>query len=110
MPLDALEYVVRPYTTPDAHGRIIIPSSPRGTREKATLTWGGGALTPPARKEVSDGVNFEVVCCKENLKENSRKSDKKRIFQNGDESSANWVDVATPDSLRLKKRIEQVRR
>jgi hypothetical protein len=105
MPLDALEYVVRPYTTPNAHGSIIIPSTPRGTQERATLTWGkDSAITVPTPKEVSDGVNFEVVCCQEQLNELDRKSDQKRVFQRGDEDSENWVDVERPKSLRLKKK------
>ena len=45
-----------------------------------------------------------MVCCKENLDELDRKSKTKRIFQNGDESSENWVDVERPESLRLRKK------
>jgi hypothetical protein len=105
MPFDALEYVVRPYTTPNAHGSIIIPSTPRGTRERATLTWGkDSAITIPTPVEVSDGVNFDVVCCKEALNELDRESDPERVYQNGDVNSFNWVDVLRPKSLRLKKK------
>jgi hypothetical protein len=105
MPFDALEYVVRPYTTPNAHGSIIIPSTPRGTRERATLTWGkDSAITTPTPVEVSDAVNFEVVCCKEGLNELDRKSDSERVYQNGDVNSSNWVDLERPKKMRLKKK------
>jgi hypothetical protein len=103
MPFDSLEYVVRPYTTPNAHGQIIIPSTPRGTHARATLTW-DGQMTIPTRTEVSDGVNFEVVCCQESLSEVSRKSKPERIYQNGDVNSSNWADIERPTSLRLKKK------
>jgi hypothetical protein len=103
--MDGLEYVVRPYQTPNAHGSIIIPSTPRGSRERATLTWGKDAsITMPTPVEVNEGVNFEVVCCQENLNELDRESDTERVYQNGDQTSFNWVDVLRPKSLRLKKK------
>jgi hypothetical protein len=105
---DSLEYVVRPFTTPNAHGQIIIPATPRGSRERATLTWGAtSAITIPEPVEVegdAEGVNFEVVCCKEQLNELDRESDQERVFQNGDVGSSNWVDVLRPRSVRLKKK------
>jgi hypothetical protein len=101
MPFDALEYVVRPYATPNAHGAIIIPSTPRDSRQRATLTWGKPTTMPPVE---NTGVNFDVLCCKDDLTELSRESDKKRIFQNGDESSENWVDVERPNMLKLNKK------
>jgi hypothetical protein len=102
MPFDAaLEYIVRPYTSPNAHGQIIIPSAPRGSHERATLTW-SGAADVPSPQEVSDGVNFEVVCCQEGLNESSRKSETKRITQQDNEG--NWVDVERPYYMQLKKK------
>jgi hypothetical protein len=100
MPFDALEYIVRPYQTPDALGRIIIPSAPRGSPERATITWGGPA-DMPQRTEVSDGVNFEVVCCQEDLTESSRESNDVQIPIQED---ANYVTVSRPTSLKLKKK------
>jgi hypothetical protein len=102
MPFDAaLEYLVRPYTTPNAHGQIIIPSAPRGSHERATLTWSGAAEVP-SPVESSDGVNFEVVCCQEGLNELSRESEIERITQQTNPD--NWVDVARAASLKLKKK------
>jgi hypothetical protein len=102
MPFDALEYVVRPYTTPNAHGSIIIPSTPRGSHEKATLTWGGGAFELPERKEVSDGVSFEVICCQEALSEDTREVDEVTVTDpTGGES---YVIVQRPKTLQLKKK------
>jgi len=43
------EPVVRPFQTPSAHGRAIIAATPKGTRENATLTWGGKATAPPVK-------------------------------------------------------------
>lgn len=100
---DAIEYIVRPYVTPDSYGNIIIPSTPRGSRDRATLTWGQPGNVAPAKTE-TDGVNFEVICCQEALQENTRTSKTKRIFQNGDEDSENWVDVERPQTLKLKKK------
>jgi hypothetical protein len=99
MPLDSFEYIVRPYTTPSPHGGIIIPSTPSGSRERATITWGAKSTMPDVQ-----GVNFNTICCKDNLTEKDRKSNTKRIFQNGDESSPNWVDVERPYELNLDKK------
>jgi hypothetical protein len=102
MPFDALEYVVRPWTTPNAHGQIIIPSAPKSSPERASLTWGGGTFDLPQRTEVSDGVTFEVICCQEELSEKSRTSETKRITQQDNED--NWVDVERPTAVKLKKK------
>jgi hypothetical protein len=101
--MDGLEYVVRPFTTPGPHGTVIIPSTPSGSRGRATLKWQATG-EDTTRTEVSDGVDFEVVCCKENLTEKSRESDQKRIYQNGNTSSPNWVDVQRPRHFKLKKK------
>jgi hypothetical protein len=93
---DALEYAVRPYQSPDAHGAIIIPSTPTGSREKATLTWGAKATMP----EVS-GINLTTACCTNNLTEHDRQSDKIRIYQDDDPSSSNWVDVERAKTMNL---------
>jgi hypothetical protein len=98
--MDSLEYVVRPYQTPSAHGAIIIPSTPTGTRERATLTWGAEATMP--EREEPDGIGFQLVCCTETLNENSRETETKRIEQEGNPD--NWVDVDRPTKLKLKKK------
>jgi hypothetical protein len=100
---DSIEYIVRPYQTPNVYGSIIIPSTPSSGRERATIIWGGSG-TMPEVKESSDGVNFEVVCCQEQLDELDRTSERKRIFNNNDASSGDWVDVDRPLTMRLKKK------
>jgi hypothetical protein len=97
VPLDALEYVVRPYTAPDAHGRIIIPSTPAGSRQRATLVWSASATPSPA----VNAVNFNVVCCKDALEEQTRESDEVTIpIQDG----ASEIVVSRPNSMKLSKK------
>lgn len=98
---DSLEYIVRPYQTPSPHGVLIIPSTPGGSRQPATLTWGAPG-TMPEVNEVNEGVAFEVVCCQESIGEQSRTSETKRITQEGNPD--NWVDVRRPISVKLKKK------
>src|SRR4029077_8926412 len=96
--MPSLEYIVRPYQSPNSHGAIIIPSTPTGAREKATLTWGATATMP-----IPD-TGISVECCSEKLDEQSRTSKKIRVFQNNDPSSTNWVDVERPETMKLKKK------
>ena len=100
MPLDALEYVVRPFTSTDAHGAIIIPSAPKGSREKATLTWGQPISVP----EIQTGINFNVVCCKDALNEHERTTESVRVYQDGDENSPNYIDYDRPLTMNLEKK------
>lgn len=57
MPDGNFEYFVRPFQTPWP-GAKVIPSTPRDTREKATITWGAKANMPAI---VGKSVN--VKCC-----------------------------------------------
>jgi hypothetical protein len=95
--MPSIEYFVRPFQTANAQGAIIIPSRPIGTRQRATLTWGAKATMPPRT-----GISFDVLCCKEDLNENTRKSEQKRITNPQDSSM--YVDVERPTSLTLKKK------
>src|SRR4029077_17165672 len=95
--MPSLEYVVRPYQSPNSHGGVIIPSTPTGTRKRATLTWGASTTMP-----IPDG-GMHVESWSENLKETKRTSKKIRVFQNDDQSSSNWVDVERPETLNLSK-------
>jgi len=96
-----LEYVVRPYQSPGSHGAIIIPSTPRGTREIARVTWGAKATMPPV--EATDNQQ-NVTCCGEQLTEQTRRSETVRITQPG--NSANYVDVARAVEVKLKKKTK----
>jgi hypothetical protein len=102
MPLDALEYVVRPYTAPDAHGRIIIPSTPSFTRERATLTWGASSDALPA----AGGINFQVNCCSDALDEISRESDDVDIPIQDAGTGPGHVTVSRPNSMKLSKKSD----
>lgn len=92
----SLEYIVRPWQTPNSHGAIVIPSTPQNTREKATLTWGAKA-TMPAQN--TSGIN--VVCCSEESTEFKREGETVRIQGNGED---NWIDVFRSNKLHLKKK------
>lgn len=92
-----LEQIIRPYQSPDAHGTIVIPSTPTGTSERATLTWGAKATMPP----VNAGENFSVQCCNENLTEKGRTNQQVRITGPDGES---YVDVQRPSQVTLNKK------
>jgi hypothetical protein len=90
-----LEYVVRPFQSPGSQGTTIIPSTPSRPSDKAILTWGASAVMPPVK-----GINFQVVCCKEESDEKSRESDRLQIMGNDNESYI-WVQRAS--QLKLNK-------
>jgi hypothetical protein len=63
--MPSLEYIVRPYQARDPQGRVIIPSTPIGTHQQATITWGGKATLPPVQSLAGNGFS----CCSEQTKE-----------------------------------------
>lgn len=69
---DDLAYFVRSSRSPGSLGRTIIPSTPRNTQEKATLTWGAKATVPSVQAFPTSGLN--VNCCQENHRETFRES------------------------------------
>jgi hypothetical protein len=93
------EYIVRPYQNPDSLGGNVIPATPKGTRERAHLTWGGKGTMPSVR---FTGVDFNTQNRKRKdveLKEQDRESDIVRIEQPG--RPENYVDVARAKKVRL---------
>ena len=94
------EYVVRPYQTPGSHNNTVIPATPRGSRERAHLTWGGKG-TMPSAKVLNPSTKVDI--CTEFVSENDRDSDRVRIIGNDGES---YVDVDRARVLRLKKNSE----
>jgi len=57
-----LEYSVRPFQSPGAHGRGVIASTPHGTRDRATLTWGGkGDALPPVKSRGGTSVECRAT-------------------------------------------------
>jgi len=96
-----LEYVIRPYQSPNPFGTTFIPSTPTQA-ERATLTWGASAqgTMPPAVAKPTP-MTYQFQCCNENLDEQSRETNRIRITGNDGES---YVDVDRPTVMRLKKK------
>lgn len=92
------EYFVRPFQTPDVHGRIILPATPQDRAERATITWGASTpgVIPTPR---SMGVN--VNCCNESSTEQSRAGTDIQITANNDPESYITINRAT--EVKLKK-------
>jgi hypothetical protein len=98
------EYIVRPFGSPDSLRTTVIPATPKGTRERAHLTWGGKGTMPQVRLT---GVDFATQKPKpkdETLTENDRESDIIRIEQPG--KPENYVDVARAKKVKLEKVTE----
>jgi hypothetical protein len=96
-----LEYIVRPFQAPTAHGTIIIPSTvTTESTESAVISWGGEATLPETNFSTLT-VNFAT--CKEDSKELRRDTETVRITGNDPE---NWVDVNRATKLYLEKQEE----
>lgn len=95
--MSSIEYIVRPYQTPNSHGSIRIPATPLGTFQRATLTWGAQGTMPAAKAPEQQGI--AVNCCSDNVNELSRQSDTIRVTGNDPD---NWVDVARARQLKIK--------
>jgi hypothetical protein len=91
-----LEYAVRPFQTPNAQGRIIIPSTPQGVIERAILKWGAQSTLPPP---VYAGIN--VKCCQQKTNELSREGETVRI--NGSDGES-YIDVFRANKLKLNRK------
>src|SRR4051812_4430711 len=92
-----LEYVVRPFQSPGAHGAIIIPSTPSGSRERATITWTAESTLPDAKF-----TGIAVTSKKEDDVETGRDTETVRNTGNDPE---NWIDVARANKLYIDKTI-----
>jgi hypothetical protein len=91
-----LEYAVRPFTTPNSQGKIIIPSTPGATTARATITWGATGLIPNAQPQ-----GFNVQCCNYQVQEIQRKGQVVRITQ--PDNTDNYVDVFRSNELKHKQ-------
>lgn len=92
-----LEYIVRPFQQPNAHGTIIIPATPTESTETAVITWGGEA-TLPAVQFIELGFNTKKG--REDFVEQTRDSEVVRITGNDPD---NWIDVQRSKKLYLDK-------
>jgi hypothetical protein len=94
-----LEYAVRPFTTPNSHGKIVIPSTPGATNQRATITWGSKATNVPVPEQTGD---FNVVCCTEHLNEIQREVDIVQIPIQDPEGANPHVTVARSKKVILR--------
>jgi len=99
---DSLEYFVRPFQSPSAHGRRVIASTPKGTRERATLTWGGKG---DAVTDVKSRGGVNVVCCNEQVTETQRETETVNIASAWDPRS--YITVRRALSIDFKKEETQ---
>jgi len=74
-----LEYVVRPFQSPWP-GSTVVPSTPRDTREKATITWGAKANIG---NDTVSGTGVNVNCCYEQYREAHRDYNVTRVTAQG---------------------------
>jgi hypothetical protein len=94
-----LEYAVRPYQTPNSQGKIIIPSTPGSSTQRATITWGAkNSAVPQANK------GFNVVCCSEQLEELERQGETVQIPITQQQVDVGHMEVFRSNQLKLKKK------
>src|ERR1700751_3846490 len=91
--MPSLEYIVRPYQARDPQGRVIIPSTPVGTHQQATITWGGKATLPPVQSQPGNGFS----CCSEQQNETGRQTETVQI-----------PDSANPETYVVVNRTTQL--
>jgi hypothetical protein len=95
-----LEYIVRPFQAPNAHGTIIISSNPKETEERAIITWGGEATLPPVQY-IETG--FVVKKGREDFVEQQRDADPVRIYGEDPGDGPSYIDVQRSKKLYLDK-------
>jgi hypothetical protein len=95
--MPSLEYIVRPYQARDPQGRVIIPSTPIGTHQQATITWGGKATLPPVQSQPGNAFS----CCSEQQNESGRQTEVVQINDSG--NADNYITVARTTQLSLDK-------
>jgi hypothetical protein len=98
-----LEYAVRPFTSPNAQGRIIIPATPGATTQRARITWGAKSTNVPT-PQVSD--DFQVICCSDQLHELERTVDVVEIPIVQTDDSTGKVTVARSKTVKLRKEMK----
>jgi hypothetical protein len=91
-----LEYVIRPFQSPNALGKTVIPSTPQSPTLKATLTWGAKMTLPQPVPKTTN-----VVCCREVSNELDRDADLVQIHDPNNPGMSIWVSRSK--ALRLQK-------
>jgi hypothetical protein len=100
-----LEYIVRPFQAPNAHGTIIIPSTPTPSTEMAILTWGGEATLPEVQY-IETGFNTRKG--REDFTEKNRDADTVRIYGEDPGDGPSYIDVSRSNKLYLDKTTEEL--
>jgi hypothetical protein len=95
-----LEYIVRPFQAPNAHGTIIISSNPKETDERAIITWGGEATLPPVQY-IETGFNTRKG--REDFDEKQRDAEPVRITGEDPGDGPSYIDVLRSNKLYLDK-------
>lgn len=95
-----LEYIVRPFASPNAHNTTIISSNPHESTETAILTWGGES-TLPSTQFIDAG--FKYTSCKEDHTELRRDTETVRITGEDPGDGPSYIDVSRATKLYLKK-------
>lgn len=97
-----LEYAVRPFTSPNSLGKIIIPATPGSTTQRARITWGAKSTNVPT-PEVSN--DFQVICCSEQLHELERTVEVVDIPIELTSEDSGKVTVARSKTVKLRKHM-----
>lgn len=100
-----LEYIVRPFQAPNAHGTVIIPSTPKESTETAILTWGGEATLPEVQ---FIEVGFNTRKGREDFTEQNRDYEVVRIEGSDPGDGPSYIDVARSKKLYLDKTTAQL--
>jgi hypothetical protein len=93
-----LEYAVRPFTTPNSQGKIIIPSTPGATTARATITWGATGLIPNAQPQ-----GFNVQCCNYKVEEIERQGEIAQIPIKQEDIDQGHTSVFRSNTLKHKQ-------
>lgn len=91
-----LEYIVRPFASPQVQSTTLIPSSPATTTEKAHLSWGAdGTIPDPV------GIAVKTVCKKSNENEITRDWEDVKLFSQDDPE--NFITVRRATTMTFHK-------
>jgi len=100
-----LEYIVRPFQAPNAHGTIIIPSKHTPSTETAILTWGGEATLPEVQYIE---LGFNTRKGREDFAEKNRDAETVRIYGEDPGDGPSYIDVSRSNKLYLDKTTEEL--
>jgi hypothetical protein len=103
--MPTLEYLVRPWQARDAQGRIIIPSTPVGTHERATIQWGANGTVPtPQNLGPAGGVS---CCSDQSQEETDQKYDAVSVTNAGSgDDAGESISFQRAKSFSYKKKTE----